>query len=74
VEYKSDPLSSYQCKDCYRPIPLTPSGRMPRRERCEPCQKAWEYDAWKAKSPDKARALWRNATTTYRRRFKGDGG
>ncbi len=72
VDYASARGMLGQCDECYRPIARPPSGRMPKRDRCERCRKAREYDAWKHKNPDKARELWRKATTAYRRRLKGE--
>ncbi|QDU23611.1 hypothetical protein [Urbifossiella limnaea] len=66
VSYTPD-LAGLMCQQCHALIPLTKTGRIPRRVRCEPCQKAKEYASWKARDPEKARALWRNSKSTDRR-------
>jgi hypothetical protein len=67
-------LAGLVCRACDGLIPRTKSGRVPRRTRCESCQKAKEYAAWKARDPDKARALWRKSKSTDRRESPGGTG
>lgn len=60
------------CGKCGRLNPRTPAGYLPKRKVCEQCQKAKEHAAWKARDPERAKMLWRNATNARRRRLRGE--